>query len=1199
MSLGRISGPLLQANLQRNTDLAVETNLLYIGHTDGKIGIKTVTRPRDFTIDGTAKFRNATAGQPDLFLNNSLNLGNLTVSTNGIDSLTGSIFLNSAQDITVGGLGTEHIKIDGNAISTYNTNSNIDIRPNGAGTNEIVTAGKTVTVDGNTHATGNITFDGSVIIAGTGDEDNFTINADIVGDLIPDVDNTYELGTTAKRMSLYAEEITTNNVFTDNLIYQGINLTLRVGNIYVATNGLDTNAGDTVQGPFRTIQKALSIATAGQVINIEPGEYEEVFPLQVPAGVTIKGRDLRNCIIKPTAATNDKDCFLLDGETTVTDLTIKDFYYNSTDNTGYAFRFRSGAKVTSRSPYIMNVTVITQGTSITTPTASSTFGVNAQETNPRGITFNNDGTKMFIVGTTGADVNEYTLSTGFDLSSTVTFVDSFSVSAKESGPTAVKFNTDGTKMFITGVSSSNVHEYALSTGFDVSTASFTQTLVTTVDNDNFGLDFSADGTKMYITGNQTDKIYEYNLSSAFDISTATFNQDKYLNAIDDEPFGIEFNTDGTRLFIVGTKGNGVDEYTLSTPYDISTMEHMGFFFIGGNPSGIHINPAGTKMFIMGNQSDLVKSYDLGTSYRVSADNDPRGFAQGNAGKGVYVDGEVCDHDTNEASMLFHAATFITPGVDALTMTNGVRVEWLNCFTYFANRGIYALDGPGRWRSDSILVKGAEIRSIGSACVYGNIGAEADGANCLMYLIQHNMAYVGAGKEVTNDKTLINQANEVIEANSGNVYYQTVDQSGNFRVGDDFFIDFEKGTTSIDTSSIAGGLTSLKITTGGQETFLDGSKIQTGNIRVVSPNKITSITGDITFNSITGTHNIPTSVTAPNITTGGNVTLAGSLIKFGDAPGDTIDFNTPFAQDIKPNQHMTYNLGSATKRWLNSNLSQALVDDFRIYDNVIEQTSTNANIELNPQGAGKVIFDDITADGNTIASTNNQDIRLNATKFTITATGSAELPTGTTAQRKNTLADFRYNTQYGEFEGNNGGTVYFPTMRDSDRDTYINLNDNQFRFVTDGQQNTLLNQHILQTNKFTSDNKFSIDGNTITSATPDADINFFANGTGGIPFEDIEFKGQTVTNKLNTPFTFGLADVYSYLKFDNPYGLVIPNGVDANRPTSPEIGTTRWNQDKGYLETWNGTQWVLAAGGGASVTQEYAEDINFLWATLLG
>ena len=27
-------------------------------------------------------------------------------------------------------------------------------------------------------------------------------------------------------------------------------------------------------------------------------------------------------------------------------------------------------------------------------------------------------------------------------------------------------------------------------------------------------------------------------------------------------------------------------------------------------------------------------------------------------------------------MLFHSCTFITPGVDALTMTNGVKVEWL-------------------------------------------------------------------------------------------------------------------------------------------------------------------------------------------------------------------------------------------------------------------------------------------------------------------------------------------------------------------------------------------------------------------------------------------------------------------------------------------------------------------------------------------
>jgi len=246
-------------------------------------------------------------------------------------------------------------------------------------------------------------------------------------------------------------------------------------------------------------------------------------------------------------------------------------------------------------------------------TAGATYSVNAQETQPRGLTFNTDGTKMFVVGASGDDVNEYTLSVGFDLTSTVTFIDSYAVTECPD-PTAVKFNADGTKMFVTGTGNSNVHQYALSTGFDVSTASFTQTLVTTVDTNNFGLDFKDDGTKMYITGNDNDKIHEYNLSSAFDISSATFNQDLNVQPTDIEPFGIEWSPDGKKLFIVGTHGNGVDLFRVSTAWNISTATHSEFYSIGGNPSGIHISPDGTKMFIVGNNADLVKSYTLSSPY---------------------------------------------------------------------------------------------------------------------------------------------------------------------------------------------------------------------------------------------------------------------------------------------------------------------------------------------------------------------------------------------------------------------------------------------------------------------------------------------------------------------------------------------------------------------------------------------------------
>ena len=138
-----------------------------------------------------------------------------------------------------------------------------------------------------------------------------------------------------------------------------------------------------------------------------------------------------------------------------------------------------------------------------------------------------------------------------------------------------------------------------------------------------------------------------------------------------------------------------------------------------------------------------------TKGSVTSLSDPLGFLTGDAGKGALVDGSVALSTSKEASMLFSSVTFITPGVNALTMTNGVRVEWLNSFTYFALRGLYATRGTGRLTQDgSTLRYGAEIRSISSANVYGTYGAVADGADTLMYLIGHNFAYIGAGKDVT-------------------------------------------------------------------------------------------------------------------------------------------------------------------------------------------------------------------------------------------------------------------------------------------------------------------------------------------------------------------------------------------------------------------------------------------------------------------
>jgi len=65
----------------------------------------------------------------------------------------------------------------------------------------------------------------------------------------------------------------------------------------------------------------------------------------------------------------------------------------------------------------------------------------------------------------GDDVNEYACTTGFDVS-TCAFTDAFSVSAQETIPQDLAFNTDGTKMFVVGSSGDDVNEYTISVGFD-------------------------------------------------------------------------------------------------------------------------------------------------------------------------------------------------------------------------------------------------------------------------------------------------------------------------------------------------------------------------------------------------------------------------------------------------------------------------------------------------------------------------------------------------------------------------------------------------------------------------------------------------------------------------------------------------------------------------------------------------------------
>jgi DNA-binding beta-propeller fold protein YncE len=242
------------------------------------------------------------------------------------------------------------------------------------------------------------------------------------------------------------------------------------------------------------------------------------------------------------------------------------------------------------------------------------FDVGGQDTSPQGLFFKPDGTKMYITGITGDEVYQYNLSTAWDIG-TATFVHSFSVAAQESAPEGLFFKPDGTKMYIIGSGGDDVNEYNLSTAWDVSTASYLQNFsVAAQETSPQGLFFKPDGLKMYITGITGDDVNEYNLSTAWDVSTASYLQNFSVAAQETDPQGLFFKPDGLKMYVCGNSGDDVNEYNLSTAWDISTASFLQNFSVRGQnsfPTGLFFKPDGTKMYIVGPTQDRVYQYTLG------------------------------------------------------------------------------------------------------------------------------------------------------------------------------------------------------------------------------------------------------------------------------------------------------------------------------------------------------------------------------------------------------------------------------------------------------------------------------------------------------------------------------------------------------------------------------------------------------------
>jgi len=205
------------------------------------------------------------------------------------------------------------------------------------------------------------------------------------------------------------------------------------------------------------------------------------------------------------------------------------------------------------------------------------------------LTFNGDGTKVYAIAWNGT-MNVHSLSTPYDLSNATQDADdgiNWNTGYAEEGGSdsahrihGMRFNNDGTKMFLVDVTGTvGVIEYNLSTPYLPGSASFGNFFAITENGREIeDIDFDDDGTRMYVIETRSggpssdDKIYAYKLSTGFDTSTATFagSMLNFFDAAggDGGPGGMHFSEDGMKFYQV-TFVTGYSDKNKVFEYDLS------------------------------------------------------------------------------------------------------------------------------------------------------------------------------------------------------------------------------------------------------------------------------------------------------------------------------------------------------------------------------------------------------------------------------------------------------------------------------------------------------------------------------------------------------------------------------------------------------------------------------------------------------
>ena len=269
---------------------------------------------------------------------------------------------------------------------------------------------------------------------------------------------------------------------------------------------------------------------------------------------------------------------------------------------------------------------------ISTATLATTFNYTQGATSNHGsIRFKSDGTAFSVAFTDS--VHEYSLSSAWDVSSSSYAnpfsAPAYFYTDNNTTP-AIEFKPDGEHIYLAYDAASSttdlnyvgpIFDVGISSAWDLSTASFTapsSDFYPLTFNDATGLAFKSDGTSFYVSTEEGD-IYQHNMSLAWDITTASVAGSYNISAFSSS--GLFISDDGVNLYTV--RGDSIDsvyQYVMGTPWDITTLSLVRTKSVSAQvttPKAVSFKADGTRMYIGDTAGPTVFEYSLSTPWNVS------------------------------------------------------------------------------------------------------------------------------------------------------------------------------------------------------------------------------------------------------------------------------------------------------------------------------------------------------------------------------------------------------------------------------------------------------------------------------------------------------------------------------------------------------------------------------------------------------